>query len=186
MSRVDLFSTIHKAIRRVLFELAADLARLQLTSTEAIDQLVCQVERALGLLDDHARLEDANVLVAVRELDPLLAEELARDHRSMALVEVEVEERAQELAMADLAGRPAAAARLAVVLHHLLALQLLHMNREETEVNRVLWASLDDAGLVRIAKASAAALPAVRLAEWQALVEAATSPADGLRAAIAS
>lgn len=184
--RVDLFTTIHKAIRGALFDLAAELARLSLSSTESVDRLVCQVERTMAYLDEHATLEDANVFVALRELDPLLADELDRDHRSMGVVEDEVEQRAHELAMADLVARPKAAAALSVVIHHLIALQLLHMNREETEVNRVLWSALDDAALVRISKATAATLPPARLAAWQELVRAATSPTDAHQAAIAS
>ncbi|MBA2539924.1 MAG: hypothetical protein H0V17_09845 [Deltaproteobacteria bacterium] len=64
---------------------------------------------------------------------------------------------------------------LAVVINQLIALQLLHMNREETEVLRVLWAAYDDAALVAITKRAAATIAPARLAEWAELVRAATT-----------
>jgi hypothetical protein len=175
--RVDVFSTIHKAIRGALFELASELARLELLKTCAVDGVIAQVEHVLGLLDEHAALEDQGVLVTLRTLDPLLADELDKDHRSLDIVQHEVERLAQALAMADLASREAAASRLQIAVNHLIALQLLHMNREETEANRVLWSSLDDAALVAIAKQAAAGLDPVRLAIWQRLIASATTPA---------
>lgn len=172
--RVDVFSTIHKALRRVLFELADELARVELSRTIAIDDVVARVERVIELLDEHALLEDECVFPMIRELDPLLADELAQDHRALLIVQCEVERIAQELAMADLASREHHAHRLAIAVTHLIALQLLHMNREETEGNRVLWSGLDDAALLAISKRAAARLSPDRAAEWQQLVIAAT------------
>lgn len=172
--RVDLFSTIHKALRRALFELSGDLARVELSRTIAVDDIVAKVEHVIGLLDEHALLEDEGVFPTIRTLDPVLAAELETDHRSLLIVQVEVERIAQELAMADLASRERHAHRLAIAIHHLTALQLLHMNREETEGNRVLWSGLDDAALIAISRQAAARLSPVRAAEWQQLVLAAT------------
>lgn len=173
--RVDLFSTIHKAIRVALFDLAADLGRLELSSTAAVDAVVCKVERMLGFLDEHAALEDEGVFAALRALDPQLGDELAKDHRSLEIVQYEVEWISQQLAMADLMSRESVAPRLVIAVNHLIALQLLHMNREESEGNRVLWSGLDDAALVAISKQTTARIAPVRLAEWHRLVVAATT-----------
>lgn len=172
--RVDLFATIHKALRMALFGLAEDLARVELSRTIAIDDLVAQVERVIELLDEHALLEDECVFPTIRGLDPALAGELEHDHRALLIVQCEVERIAQELAMADLASREHHAHRLAIAVNHLIALQLLHMNREETEANRVLWAGLDDTTLVTLRHQAASKLSPVRAAEWQQLVVAAT------------
>ena len=173
--RVDLFSTIHKAIRVALFELAAELGRLELSSTEAVDRAVEQIERVLGFLDEHAALEEAGVFAAVRDLDPLLAEELAKDHRSLEIVQHEVQGLSHQLAMADLASRELLGPRLVIAVNHLIALHLLHMNREEAEANRVLWSGLDDAALVAISKATSERISPPRLAKWHELVVAATT-----------
>jgi hypothetical protein len=182
IERVDLFSMIHKGIRGALFELAAEAARLEVSSTEAIDRLAAKVERVLGYLDEHAAHEDDHTLVAVRELDPRLAEELSDEHRALELAQADVARAADALALLDLAGRAAAAARLVRAINHLIAMQLLHMNREETEVNRVLWAGLDDTTLAEIRTRLVSTIPAPRYAEWLELVRVATNPVERERA----
>ena len=88
------------------------------------------------------------------------------------------ERAAHALALSDLAGRKQAAAKLALALHHQIALQLLHMNREETEANRVLWSGLDDAALLAISKQTAAQIAPSRALEWQRLVQNVVTPVD--------
>src|SRR5690606_6484439 len=133
--RVDLFSTIHKGLRAMLFELSAETARTDVTSTAAVDALVARVERVLAFLDEHAHVEDTFVMPELRALDPLLADELAADHRGLDAVQTEVSLAAEALALADLSQRTRAGAQLLRVVNHLVAVHLLHMNREETEVN---------------------------------------------------
>jgi hypothetical protein len=176
--RVDLFITIHKGLRAQLFELAADAARVDVTSTPAVDAIADKVERVLAFLDEHASLEDRFVIPQVRALDPDLADELARDHRALDAVQTEVGLAADAISLADLSQRPLAGAQLARVINHLVAVQLLHMNREETEVNATLWAGLDDATLAGLRAAMAGSLPRERFAEWMAIVRPTLNPTE--------
>lgn len=182
IERVDLFSVIHKGIRGALFELAAEVARVEVSSTEAVDRICCHVARVLGYLDEHAAHEDAHAFVALREVDAKLADELEAEHRGLEVAQADVERAAEALAMLDLAGRAAGAARLVCALNHLIALQLLHMNREEIEVNRALWAGFDDEALAAVRARVVSGIPAPRYAEWMELVRIATNPVERQRA----
>lgn len=186
--RVDLFTTIHKGVRTLLFDLARAAARADVTSTVAIDELVEHVTRVLAFLDEHATFEDQFVIPEVRALDPMLADELAADHRGLDAVQREVELAADALAVTDLSQRPAAGAQLVRVLNHLVAVQLLHMNREETEVNATLWAGRSDVELGALRATMAGTLPRERLALWAEILEPALNPVErrqfgGVRAA---
>jgi hypothetical protein len=178
VTRVDLFSTIHKGIRALLFELAGEAARADVTSTATVDALCGRVEWVLAFLDEHAQLEDRFVIPEVRALDPDLGEELARDHRALDAVQTEVALAAEAVSLADLSQRPVAGAQLVRVVNHLVAVQLLHMNREETEVNATLWAGRDDAALARLRASMAGSLPKERFAEWMAIVTPALNPVE--------
>lgn len=180
--RVDLFTTIHKAIRGALFELAREAARCDLRSAEEIDGLVARVERTIGYLEEHAHHEDGHVLPAVRTVAPELAASLAQDHRALDVVALEVERAAHALAAASPADRPDAGGQLARLVNHLVAVQLVHMNREETEVNEALWGALGDPELAGIHGRILAAIPADRMSEWQGLMGPALSPVE--RAAV--
>lgn len=176
--RVDLFSTIHKGIRAMLFDLSESAARADITSTASVDELVSHVGRALSFLDEHAALEDQCIFPIVRRLDPLLADELAADHRGLDAVQREVELAADALALTDLSQRPVAGPQLVRVINHLIAVQLLHMNREETEVNATLWAGLSDVELGAIRAGVARSIPMDRLVLWRAILEPAMNPVE--------
>ncbi len=176
--RVDLFTMIHKAVRSLLFELAADAARIDLRSTSAIDALVARIEHAVDLLDEHAHQEDTHVFPAVRTIAPDLASSLAADHRALDVVAIEVERAALALAQVELAERPAGGAQLARLLNHLVALQLVHMGREETEVNAALWSGLDDTELAAVRDRILGGIPAARTEEWRNLMAPALSPME--------
>jgi hypothetical protein len=178
VTRVDLFTTIHKGIRALLFDLARDAARVDPTSNQAVDGLCARVERTLGFLDEHAMLEESHVFSALRVVDVRLAEELAADHRGLEVVQVEVERAAEALALAQLSARPMAAAHLARLLNHLVAVQLIHMNREETEVSAALWAGYRDDELIAIRTRLRDTLPAERYAEWMQIVGPALNPVE--------
>jgi hypothetical protein len=178
MMRVDLFSVIHKGIRALLFDLARDAARVDPTSTCEVDALVARVERTLGFLDEHAELEDVHVFSMLRALHPELADELAADHRALEAVQLEVELAADALALADLSNRVTAASQLARVINHLVAVQLIHMNREETEVNATLWAGSSDAELVAIRTRLRDTLAPERQAEWMQIIGPALNPVE--------
>jgi hypothetical protein len=128
---------------------------------------------------DYARHEDERVSSCPSRS---AADELDGEHRALDVAQAEVARAADALALLDLAGRPAGAARLVCVVNHLIAMQLLHMNREETEVNRVLWARLDDAALAAVRTRLVATIPAPRYAEWLELVRVATNPVERQRA----
>jgi hypothetical protein len=176
--RVDLFSTIHKAVRSLLFELSADVARLDVTSTAAVDGLCHRVDRVLAFLDEHAGIENTFIVPLLHELAPELAADLAREHRALDAVQIEVALAADAVAIADLSTRPVAGAHLVRVVNHLVAVQLIHMNREETEVNYVLWDGRTDTDLVALRGAMTQSLPNERRAEWMAIMLPALSPVE--------
>jgi hypothetical protein len=178
VTRVDLFTMIHKGLRALLFDLAREAARVDPTSNQAVDGLVARLERALGFLTEHAALEDAHVLAALRAVDEGLAGELASDHRSLEVVQLEVERAADALALAQLSARPAAAAHLGRLINHLVAVQLIHMNREETEVSARLWAGYSDDELIGLRTRLRDAIPADRYAEWMRIVGPALNPVE--------
>jgi hypothetical protein len=181
MERVDMFTMIHKGLRALLFELAAEAARVDPSSTAAIDALCAKIERVLGFFDEHAALEDAHAFVALRTVAPALASSLAAEHRTLDLAQREVEHAAELLALAPLAARGEAAAQLARRVNRMTSAHLAHMDREETEANGALWDALDDAELGEVRRRLISAIPPPRYAEWMAMVAPALDPVERRR-----
>lgn len=178
MTRVDLFSTVHKGIRALLFELSMEIGRVDVTSTAAVDAVAGRVERVLTFLEEHAAIEDSVVWPELRALDPVLADGLAAEHRALEVAQTDVALAADAIALADLSQRPQAGAQLIRAVNRLVALHLLHMDREETEVLAALWACRDDAVLRALRARMAGTLPRQRLSEWMAIISPALDPVE--------
>lgn len=172
--RVDLFSTVHKGLRALLFELSNEVARVDLADP-GLDALLAQVGRACAFLDEHAHQEDALVVPALRQVAPELATALDREHRMLETIQTEVVGAAGALARTPTAEL---GAQLLRVVNRLIAAQLAHMNREETDANHALWAGYTDDDLAAIRERLIAAIPPSRQAQWRAVLAPVLNPVE--------
>lgn len=165
-ARVDLFTTIHKGLRRLLLTAVADLGRTNLGTPEGTESARRELRRLTGFLDEHSHHEDMNVLPLVAAQAPALAQSLARDHAELSVLQRE---------LTRLAVRLDDAAALSSTLHRLVAGHLQHMDREEREANAVLWQRYSDPELAAARAKITQSIAPDRYIEWLQLVVPALS-----------
>jgi hypothetical protein len=176
--RIDLFTTIHKGLRAMLFDLATDAARIDLTSNIAVDLLVERILRAVDFFDEHARHEDTHVFPAIRAAAPELAHQLASEHLILEAVQAEVEACAESLAEASADERWPIGAQLVRLLNRLIIQHLAHMGREETEANEALWAAHSDDELLALQMRLVNGIAPARFQEWMIMISPALDPLE--------
>lgn len=179
--RVDLYTTIHKGIRSLLFETTTAAARLDPLQDASVDALVAQLERVVGFLEEHAEHEDREVLRALRAIAPDLEASLAAEHQRLDDLQHRVIVAGEALTVAGPATRAVRAAELCRLLNQLTAAHLAHMHREETEANGALWGALDDGELLAIQHRIVGSIAPARHDEWMSFALPAMSPAERLR-----
>ncbi|MEZ5990244.1 MAG: hemerythrin domain-containing protein [Planctomycetota bacterium] len=170
MTRFDIYTKIHKAIRAALFDAHVGLGRTDFTDAAEAEAFAGRLDRLCDFLDEHAAHEDEVLLPALAGVAPLLHADLRSDHARLDGLQNECRALADRLAGAGPAERAALGRRLHVELGRLVAAQLGHMEREEVEGHRALWASFDDATLLAFHGRILAAIPGPRMAEWLALM----------------
>ncbi len=178
MMRVDLFATIHKALRSVLFETVMEAGRVDLASDQAVDALAELVERMFGFLHEHAQHEDAEVLPLVRRVEPRIAEELSAEHLELEATQNEICRTMRTLAMTVAADRGPSGKELLRLLNVLTAKHLMHMDREETLGNAVLWGGYGDPELHAIRARIEARIKPERNKEWGAIIAPVLDPKE--------
>ena len=178
MTRVDLFTTIHKGIRALLFDAATEAARVDVRSNFAVDALAERVERMLGFVEEHAQHEDAEIQPLLRTVDPAVANLLLAEHRELEAAHHEVCRAVRRLGLAPPSGRRSQGQELLRLLNHLTAKQLLHMNYEETVINAVLWGGFGDPELEEARARIHRRVKADRLAEWGAVLAPVLDPPE--------
>jgi hypothetical protein len=178
MTRVDLFSTIHKGVRALLFSVTNEAARVDLSSNRAVDDLLAQIERMLELLNEHEVAEHAEILPLLEMLDPTLAETLVRAHDDLEAAGQGVERAVMSLDIAPPEERSPHMRELRQALDHFAVKCLSHLSHEETVVSAVLWGAFGDPQLVAVHDRIVARLGEKRVSEWCEILDPVLAPSD--------
>ena len=148
--RVDIFTLIHKDIRRTLFDTALLVGRTDFTRDEDIATARAVVARCFEFLREHAEHEDRHIVPVLVRLAPRFAAALEVEHVELEKAFIAVEALLGRLPGAPAGERPAMGREIFRRLNLLVADQLRHLEREEREGNATLWAYLPDAEIVAL------------------------------------
>lgn len=177
MNRFDLYTTIHKGVRRALFETALTVAATDFSDATQSAITCSGVRRLIDFLDEHAAHEDDAILPELVRCAPELHADMRSEHTKLDGLQREIAALVERIPDAAQGERIALGQRLELRLGRLVAAHLNHLCVEETEVNRMLWAHYSDAQLLEIQNRIVASISPERLAEWYSL----TLPALNLR-----
>ena len=183
-ARVDLFSLIHKGVRRLLFETAMEVSRTDFAAADETERAEQAVRRCFDFLREHADHEDRVIQPWIARFSPGVAATLGAEHVALEKAAIAVESLLPRLAGVAPGERRAMGAELQRRLHLLVADQLRHLDREEREANAVLWANLPDASLAQLRAEITAQVAPPRLAAWYELLQPVLTGPE--RAALAS
>ena len=165
--RVDLFTPIHKGLRRNLFETAIALGRTDFSSEAETAAAKERVDECLTYLREHAEHEDGHVVPEIARLSPELAATMAEEHPELERAAIAVDSLWPRFASLGPEERLAMGGELARRFQALVAMQLRHMDREEREVNALFWARLEDRDLAAVSRRIVVGIPPARLMTWQ-------------------
>jgi hemerythrin-like domain-containing protein len=84
MGQVDLFTTVHKAIRALIYDLGMMLQTTDFTDERSRNSCLAALEHFLELLHEHAGYEDRGVFAATRKFEPAMIDELEGEHHQIA------------------------------------------------------------------------------------------------------
>lgn len=178
MTRHDLYTKIHKAIRSILFDTMVAHGRTDFARPEQAEVFADRTRRLCDFLDEHAAHEDEVLLAALAGVAPALHADLRSEHARLEGLQQDCRHLAERLAGAGATEALALGRRLQIALGRLVAAQLGHLEREEVEAHRALWASFDDATLQGFEGRILASIPAPRMADWMALMLPALSGSE--------
>ena len=184
-TRVDLYTSIHKAIRQILFDLSSMEGRTDYGDRASSAGLADRAIRALQLVTEHAEHEDREVLPELRRHAPAVEERLSAQHVDLEALAQEALACAARLSTTDDAERRSAGAALHILVNRLVAGHLDHMALEERDANGVLWTALSDPELVAIQGRILSAIAPPRMAEWMQWMLPALNAAERSRYASA-
>jgi len=151
--RYNTFYQVHKALRAMLYETAAELQRTDFNIEEEVTSVIANITTVVDIFDKHAYNEDHFVFPAVEQYEPSVVDsfeqEHVRDHelstQLRTLINIYGSLKADEERI-----QLGSALRKAFV--DFLAFNLVHMAKEEDIINNLLWRYYTDAQIRAIEK----------------------------------
>jgi hypothetical protein len=165
MRRMDLYSTIHKGLRRALFTVAGTIARTDFGDAAQAERAQKSTRLLLEALDEHAHQEDRVLMPAIEKVGPAVFAELQADHSRVGGLQREMEQLLDRFATATADERLSLGQRLHEKMGRLVGEHMFHMDREETTANRLLQAHYSDEELKALHVEILRGIPAERLCQ---------------------
>jgi hemerythrin-like domain-containing protein len=143
--RYSTFTKVHKGLRALLFDTAILIQHTDFTKDNEIRTVTDRLNEIILLFEGHAYAEDNFVFSMVKNINPAvidaLEEEHEEDHRLSQGLQYWINMLQQPLSAEE---RKAAGIALLIGLNEFIAFNLLHMNKEETLVNELIWETYSD------------------------------------------
>ncbi|MET8053092.1 hemerythrin domain-containing protein [Streptosporangium sp. NPDC005286] len=141
MERDDLFTHIHKALRRGLFEVTMLAGATDWADDDDIEQLAARWQPLLALLRSHTEHEDRHILRVLDPYEHQTTDAIAEQHTDLEELEQHLAESFDALVV-----KPDPVAGLAFYrdLARFTAAYLPHLQEEETVVMPRIWARCTD------------------------------------------
>ncbi|MDF2191851.1 hemerythrin domain-containing protein [Paraflavitalea sp. CAU 1676] len=160
-ARYNIFNLIHKALRSMLYETANLIQQTDFECREEAEHTMYLLEKILYYFDKHAQHEDTFILPAIARYNKELVDSFENEHvADHALAEsiresMEAWEKTNDPAEMIALGR-----HIFLTFNDFIAFNLTHMNKEEDELNAVLWEYFSDPELMQITQSLVATIPA--------------------------
>jgi len=157
MTVIDLYTLPHKPLRAATAQAGVLLGA---ADPDAVHLLVEPVHAALSELAHHAEHEEEFIDPLLERVLPDHAEEIARQHATLTAAIDGVRRQLDEIAgRGNGGGGSAALLGLYRAFHRMSAINLAHLDHEETAVMPALWVSAPDGALEDLMAAFRAAHP---------------------------
>jgi hypothetical protein len=180
VARADIYLRIHKALRACMADTLLWIGRLDCADPREVADAMAQVRSIAGFCAGHLRHEDEFVHPALEAARPGAAREIEDEHVHHNAACARLAQLADAIGEAGAAERQPLAKQLYRALALFLAESLVHMDKEETDNNAILWAGYDDQQLMAIEHAIVASLSDQERATSMRWMLPALTPAERL------
>jgi hypothetical protein len=166
-NRYNSFNHVHKGLRVMLYTTAEQMQQTDMSKETLAAPVLEQVEEVLYLFESHAHGEDHHFNEPLEQSYPevatLFEKEHEEDHRLAAVLTHLI----AAYRMSDNDSERATRAReLFYAFNEFIAFNLYHMNKEEIELNAVLWEKYSDQEIRMIEQTLVQSIPPQKMMKY--------------------
>ena len=149
MSRYNLFSQIHKALRSMLYDMALSLQQTNFANKEEAHISLGKLQRVLDVIDEHTENEDKFILPAIQQYEPSLTDAFVQKHAEGHQLAEKLRKSIDGYYRVILdEERLNIGAAINKTFTEFMEAQIGYMSTEETVLNKVLWRYYSDSEIM--------------------------------------
>jgi hypothetical protein len=151
MTRYNSFNLIHKALRAMMYDTALTLQQTHFADNSEALAAIAKVEDVIYHFEKHAHHEDTFMLPAIEAHEPALVEAFEGEH----VADIELGNRLVTLlnifrSCENNMEKINCGSAINKAFRDFMVFNIVHMAKEESEINRVLWANFTDQELIEL------------------------------------
>jgi len=174
--RHEMYRTIHKAIRLMMYTTAHDLGVADYQDKAVADGALASLESTISLLVLHAGHEENFVHTALEKRAPGFIESFEKDHGSDERTYAQLRKLSNEVGSANAGRKAELGNEIYEIYNQFVGTYLDHLHREENELQQALWDNFTDEELGAIDGAIMASVPPNLMAQFIALICGSLNP----------
>lgn len=182
MSRFDMYTTIHKALRAWMCDTLLAVGRVDTEDATELSETLARVRALLAMCRSHLKHENNYVHTAMESRAPGSSGQIGQEHVDHVAAIDALARQTDALERAEAVQRPP----LALVLYRALALfaahNFEHMHVEEIAHNAVLWSHYSDLEIMEVHHALVGSIPPAEMMDVMRWMVPHLNPAE--RAAV--
>ena len=166
-NRYNSFNQIHKGLRVMLYDTAEQMQQADMSKETLAAPVLAQVEEVLYLFESHAHGEDHHFNEPLEKSYPEVAKLFEKEHEEDHRLAAVLSRLITSYRMADNdAERATRAKELYYAFNEFIAFNLYHMNKEEIELNAVLWEKYSDQEIKMIEQTLVQSIPPQKMMKY--------------------
>lgn len=167
MARVDIFTTVHKALRALIYHLSSVIQTADFGNEESANDVLAEVQHLMEMLHEHAKYEDLTVFAETRKFDAAMIDTLESEHHEIGVKQAAVDAAVGQLKAAGTAQeRIVAGEELNRAVNDFIAFYLGHLMHEERTVLPATFKYFNDQQLLEMRVAVQRSVSPGRFEEW--------------------
>jgi hypothetical protein len=166
MKRYNIFNQIHKGLRVVMYETATLIQQTDFSQKHKGNEAIFKLSKTVGYFHGHSEHEDHFIFPLIARVSPATVAAFEEQHSTDEMLMTNLESLiARWYAEEDPIELAAIGLRVLYDFNDFVAFNIGHMNKEEKELNEVLWAHYTDAELAGVTQQIVASIPQELLIE---------------------
>ena len=151
MQRYDIFESIHKGLKALLYNTALLLQQTDFSNGETEDDLIERVKETIQLFEEHLETESKYILQVIFDFEPGIADQFLQNQRQFVLLCSKLKD-ALGTYQSDQVEKTIAGKCLAACYADFMIFQLQVMAREEDVLSKILWRYFSDKHIIQLQK----------------------------------